>query len=253
MTTATRISKAVVFSGRNGLDFIELRTSVLRIPEVTIRIRQAQAVLDTLELPKVDFFNVISSEDEHFFRNIKLKSLAAAVVQIGLFDRYVKNQRRPDFMIGNSNGDAAMLVCAGLMTFEDMVRSSQAVETLRPQNVIPLGAPTSTAMVLLAAPLLAGLSLTEFRSFEAVQTETGLTYAPCGEGAMDIKKIVSALNSERGVERFVNIGPASGIRTADYKAINEDIESLDSIELDPMLGWFWRNVRTNTNPMSLAQ
>ena len=70
---------------------------------------------------------------------------------------------------------------------------------------------------------------------------------------MDIKKIVSALNSERGVERFVNIGPASGIRTADYKAINEDIESLDSIELDPMLGWFWRNVRTNTNPMSLAQ
>ncbi len=251
MTTAARISKAIVFSGRNGLDFIELRTSVLRIPEVTIRIRQAQAILDTLELPKVDFFNVISSDDEHFFRNIKLKSLAAAVVQIGLFDRYVKNQRRPDFMIGNSNGDAAMLVCAGLMTFEDMVRGSQAVDVLRPQNVIPLGAPTSTEMVLRAAPLLAGLSLSEFRSLEAVQTETGLSYAPCGEGAMDIKKIVSVLNTERGVERFVNIGPAAAVRGSEYKAINEDIESLDSIELDPMLGWFWRSVRTTT--MSIAQ
>jgi hypothetical protein len=251
MTASARILKTVVFSGRNGLDFIELRTSVLRIPEVTIRIRQAQAVLDTLELPRVDFFNVISSEDDHFFRNIKLKSLAAAVVQIGLFDRYVKNQRRPDFMIGNSNGDAAMLVCAGLMTFEDMVRGSQAVDTLKPQNVIPIGAAAPIEMVLQAAPLLAGLSLTEFRALEAVQTETGLTFATCGEGAMDIKKIVAALHSERSVERFINIGPAAAVRTSEYKMISEDIESLDSIELDPMLGWFWRNVRTNG--MSLAQ
>ena len=124
---ASRILKTVVFSGRNGLDFNELRTSVLRIPEVTIRIRQAQSILDTLELPKVDLFNVISADDDHFFRNIKLKSLAAAVVQIGLFDRYVKTQRRPDFMIGNSNGDAAMMVCAGLLTFEDLVRNSKRI------------------------------------------------------------------------------------------------------------------------------
>jgi hypothetical protein len=245
MTAAQRISKAVVFSGRNGLDFIDLRTSVLRIPEVTIRIRQAQSVLDTLDLPKVDFFNVIASDDEHFFRNIKLKSLAAAVVQIGLFDRYVKNQRRPDFMIGNSNGDAAMLVCAGLMTFEDMVRGSQAVDTLKPQNVIPLGSAAPIEMVVQAAPLLAGLSLTEFRALEAVQTENGLTYATCGEGAMDIKKIVDTLHGERSVERFVNIGPATAVRTSEYKAISEDIEALDSIELDPMLGWFWRSVRTS--------
>lgn len=244
---AQRISKAVVFSGRNGLDFNELRMSVLRIPEVTIRIRQAQAVLDTLDCPKVDFFNVISSDDETFFRNIKLKSLAAAVVQIGLFDRYVKNQRRPDFMIGNSNGDAAMLVCAGLMSFEDMVRGSQAVDTLKPQNVIPLGAPATTELVVQAAPLLAGLSLTEFRALEAVQTETGLTYQATGEGAMDIKKIVATLHAERSVERFINLGPAAAVRGADYKAISEDIESMDSIELDPMLGWFWASIRQTSS------
>ena len=240
---------AIVFSGRNGLDFSELRTSVLRIPEVTMRIRQAQTILDTLETPKVDFFNVICSDDEHFFRNIKLKSLAAAVVQIGLFDRYVKNQRRPDFMIGNSNGDSAMLVCSGLMTFEDMVRGSQAVDTLKPQNVISMA--SAEGLVLVPAPLLAGLSLTEFRALEATQTGAGLTYSVTGDGAMDIKKVVSALNSERGVERFVNIGPAAPIRGSDYKAISEDIESLDSIEVDPMLGWFWSSVRTSG--IALAQ
>ncbi len=251
MTAAQRISNALVFSGRNGLDFIDLRTSVLRIPEVTIRIRQAQSVLDTLDLPKVDLFNVISSDDETFFRNIKLKSLAAAVVQIGLFDRYVKNQRRPDFMIGNSNGDSAMLVCAGLMTFEEMVRNSQAVETLKPQNVIPLGAPAAIELVVQAAPLLSGLSLTEFRAIEAVQTENGLTYATSGEGAMDLKKVVSNLFSERSVERFINLGPAAAVMTSEYKAISEDIEAIDSIELDPMLGWFWSGVRTS--PSALAQ
>ncbi len=240
---------AIVFSGRNGLDFSELRTSVLRIPEVTMRIRQAQTILDTLETPKVDFFNVICSDDEHFFRNIKLKSLAAAVVQIGLFDRYVKNQRRPDFMIGNSNGDSAMLVCAGLLTFEDMVRDSQAVDTLKPQTVIPMT--PAEGLVLVPAPLLAGLSLTEFRALEATQTETGLTYSVTGDGAMDIKKVVSALNSERGVERFVNIGPSASVRGSDYKAISEEIESLDSIEVDPMLGWFWSSVRSSG--IALAQ
>lgn len=240
--------KTIVFSGRNGLDFNELRTSILRIPEVTIRIRQAQAILDTLDLPKVDFFNVISADDDHFFRNIKLKSLAAAVVQIGLFDRYVKNQRRPDFMVGNSNGDSAMLVCAGLQTFEDMVRGSQAVDTLKPQNVIPMS--PSEGLVLVAPPLLAGLSLTEFRALEATQTETGLSYQVTGDGAMDIKKIVGALHTERGVERFINIGPAAAIRGSEYKAISEDIESLDSIDLDPMLGWFWRGVRTGTQAIA---
>ncbi len=250
MATTTRIMKTLVFSGRNGLDFSELRSSVLRIPEVTMRIRQAQTILDTLETPKVDFFNVISADDDHFFRNIKLKSLAAAVVQIGLFDRYVKNQRRPDFMIGNSNGDSAMLVCAGLMTFEDMVRESQTGEASKSPNVIPMNQ-SSEGLVLVPAPLLAGLSLTEFRALEATQTETGLSYSAIGEGAMDIKKIVAALHLERGVERFVNIGPAPVVRTADYKAVSEDIESLDSIELDPMLGWFWNSVRSSG--IALAQ
>ncbi len=252
MATAARIMKAIVFSGRNGLDFSELRTSILRIPEVTMRIRQAQAVLDTLELPKVDFFNVISSDDDTFFRNIKLKSLAAAVVQVGLYDRHVKNQRRPDFMVGNSNGDSAMLVCAGLMTFDDMVRNSQAVDTLKTQTVLQLPERLpSEGLVLVAAPLLAGVSLTEFRALEAVQTESALTYSPTCDDAMDIKKIVEALYMERGVERFISIGPAGAVRATDYKAISEDIEALDSIEMDPMLGWFWKSVRSAG--LSIAQ
>lgn len=247
MATAQKfVQKAVVFSGRNGLDFQELRTSVLRIPEVTVRIRQAQSILDTLDLPKVDLFNVISSDDEHFFRNIKLKSLASAVVQIGLFDRLCKTQRRPEFMIGNSNGDSAMKVCSGLQSFEDMVVQSQAgdVPAISPTNLLPMSG-------IFAAPLLAGLSLTEFRAVEATQTDTGLIYSMLPESSMEIKKVAQALHQERGVNRFISIGPSSALRLADYQDLGTDeVESLDSIELDPMLGWFWKSIRPQASALA---
>lgn len=232
------MKNAVVFAGRNGLDFSELRMGVLRIPEVTLRIREAQRILDTTDLPKIDLFNVVMSDDECFFRNIKLKSLLASIVQVGLFDRYVKNQRRPDYMVGNSNGDAAMMVAAGLMSFEQMVRSSQALDTLKPSEKI-------VSLVVEAAPLLAGLSLTEFRALQAVQTENGLAYQPINQSAMEIGKSVGTLHTEQNVRRFINIGPAPAIRRPEFDAIGgEDIESIDSIELDPMLGWFWSSIRS---------
>jgi hypothetical protein len=231
------MKNAVVFAGRNGLDFSELRAGVLRIPEVTLRIREAQRILDTTDLPKIDLFNLVSSDDEHFFRNIKLKSLLAAIVQVGLFDRYVKTQRRPDYMVGNSNGDAAMMVAAGLMTFEQMVRDSQGLGTLKPSEKI-------VSLAVEPAPLLAGLSLTEFRALKAVQTETGLVYQSINESAMELKKSVGTLHSEQNVGRFINIGPAAALRRSDYDAIGgEEVESIDSIELDPMLGWFWNSIR----------
>lgn len=236
---------AVVFSGRNGLDFSELRGGVLRIPDVTLRVREAQRILDGMDLPKTDLFNVIAADDECFFRNIKLKSLTSAIVQVGLFDRLMKTQRKPDFLIGNSNGDSAMLVCAGFQTFEEMVSRSPALDTLKPsEKVIVMGAEP--------APLLAGISLTEYQALGARPSADGKTeYVSVRDGLMDVKKVVSCLYNEHGVTRFINIGPAGVLRGSDYQSLgNDEIESLDSIELDPMLGWFWRNMRPQSSALA---
>lgn len=244
---------AVVFSGRNGLDFNELRTGVLRIPDVTTRVREAQAILDTMDFPKIDLLNVISSDDDLFFKNIKLKSLASAIAQVGLFDRFLKTQRRPDFLVGNSNGDSAMLVAAGKITFEQLVTSSQALDTLKPSEKITAAAdPKVTSIAILPAPLLSGISLTEYQAHQgAVGADGKIEFHAVREGMMDLKRIIASLHHESGVNRFVNIGPASALRGSDYKALGTDeIETLDSIELDPMLGWFWRGMR---QPMALAQ
>lgn len=236
---------AVVFSGRNGLDFSELRGGVLRIPDVTLRVREAQRILDGLDLPKVDLFNVIAADDDSFFRNIKLKSLASAIVQVGLYDRLTKTQRKPDFMVGNSNGDSALLVCAGLQTFEEMVSQSPALDTLKPsEKVILLGAEP--------APLLAGLSLTEYQALGCRPGSDGKSaYVPVKDGLMDIKKVVAYLYTEQGATRFISVGPAGALRGSDYQSLGSDeIESIDSIELDPMLGWFWRNMRPQSSALA---
>jgi hypothetical protein len=267
------LGSAVVFAGRNGLDFIEVRSAVVRIPEVSIRLREAQALIDSLEIPHVDLWAHLASDDDVFFRNIKLKSLLAAVVQVGLFDRFQRTQRPAQFIVGASNGDSSLLVCAGLISFEEMVMQSQAVESLRPKPsvVVPMlglvnsmpGFDDGIILPESTTTTLAGMSLTEYRAVElrsarvpsenvgSVEATSAYTIVETTDSIMDLKKLLQHLYNESGVTRFISVGPSSGMRWSDFAAMGaEDVEALDSIELDPMLSWFWASVRP---PMAVAQ
>jgi len=292
----------VIFAGRSGLDFLELRLGVVRIPEVSRRIREAQSILDQTEYERIDLFNAIVTEDDAFNRNIKMKSLLAAIVQVGLYDRYRRTQKQPDVLIGNSNGDSALMVCVGQMKFEELVRQSSALSTLklRPQDPPAPGAttaptsalgasaavapnaanaapalPTLVGLPLPGAPLpgvasmspaanpsgalanslgnlpsLSGMSLSEFKAY--VRTEDG-GLAENQAPSMDLKKLVGEVVEHALALRFVNIGPAAALRPQDYdeaavKYGVDEVTVIDSIDLDPMLSWFWKEVR----PLALA-
>lgn len=240
------VKNAVVFSGRNGLDFGELRSGVIRIPEVSLRLREAQKIMDRLDVSSIDLMTVICSDDETFVRNLKLKSLLAAVVQVGLFDRLMTSHRRPDFLIGNCNGDSAMLVCAGRISFADLIESSQALSSLRPAEKV-------VSLVPSPEPVLSGILLTEYQAMEFGLNEFGQPgYEPVLDGVMDLKKIIASLFHERGAVRFISIGPAAMLRGVDYQNLcSDEVESMDSIELDPMLSWFWRAMRSH--PVAVSQ
>jgi hypothetical protein len=258
----------VVFAGRNGLDFLELRLGAVRIPEVSLRIREAQKILDGLEVERVDLLGSTVTEDEAFFRNIKIKSLLAAIVQVGLYERFLKSQRAPDILIGTSNGDSALLVCAGQMTFEEMVKNSAALQTLQPlpprENAdgtaqsasLPSGAPlgllpgvqaplAAPTLNLATLPSLSGLSLTEFRAFS--RNADG-AMSEVGQPVMDLKRLLTEIVEHQTVSRFVNIGPGAAINANEYESIGEaagadEVTVIDSIDLDPMLNWFWKQMR----------
>jgi acyl transferase domain-containing protein len=250
--------RALVFSGRGGLDFIELREGVVRIPEVSFRVREAQKIFDAQASRSKDLMAVIMSDDTTFFADPQMKSLLAAIVQAGLFDRYMKTHPYlPEFMIGNLVSDSAMKVAAGLMTFEAMVKESAALgklmvssEISNTQNIMNL---VASQAPLQPASLISGASLIDFAAVERVTGENGETqFRVMRDLPVELRKLVAHLNENHGVETFVNVGPVSAMRGSDFRMLGcGDVESVDSIELDPMLSWFWRAMRPQA--LALAQ
>lgn len=228
--------EAIVFNGINSLDFQDVRSNVTRIPEVIARIRNAQAVWDEKQLAQFDLLNFICSDDKTFFNNIHLKSLATAVVQTGLYDRYLRFHKLPQYFVGNFNGDSALQVACGLISFEELVANSASA--LSSEARVRWSGLQEVSMT---EPVLAGISLTEYAAFRVHQDGT---FEKLELPKVDVIKIVHHLVEECGLRKIVNVGPGNTLisRSAD-DMILEDVQILESIDLDPMLNWFWSGLR----------
>lgn len=231
------MTEAVIFNGLNSLDFQEIRSNVTRIPEVIHRIREAQAVWERSGKHNFDLLNFICSDNGTFYGNIHLKSLASAVVQVGLYERYMRSQIQPQFLIGNFNGDSALKVAAGIMSFEQMILKSAAVVSVNSDIKVEMVEEPS-----LDAPVLSGISLTEFAAYQKIPGQE--VFVRMDAEKMDIVKIVHQLIEDFGLKKIVNIGPGNSLvsRNPDDLLL-EEVQVLESIDLDPMLAWFWTNLR----------
>lgn len=228
--------ESVIFNGLNSLDFQDVRSNVTRIPDVIKRIREAQALWDENQGTHFDLLNFICSDNKSFYSNIHLKSLASAVVQVGLFDRYLRFQKKPDFVIGNYNGDSVLKVTTGEISFKDLVVKSAVVlsSDLQVHEAINR-APESE-------PVLSGISLTEYAAFHW-DNEQG-AYLKVTEGHMDIAGIIHTIVEDYRVRKIVNIGPGNSlVSRSNDDLILEEVQLLESIDLDPMLSWFWTSMK----------
>jgi len=227
---------ALVFNGASNLDFQDIRTNVTRIPEVVARVREAQEIWDTLSAQSLDLATFIASEDSVFLGNIKLKNFATAVVQVGLLDRYLKSHKLPEFVMGAVNGDSALMVALGKISFHDMIADSPALGNRSPRtmNVIPGG---------LELPVLSGVELCEYGVF---RRDTKGEYERMDQETREADKMVLEMVETHEVRRLVMVGPGntvSGKKLLDMTA--HDIQVQESIDMDPMLSWFWSNLKDN--------
>ncbi|MCB0411641.1 MAG: hypothetical protein KDD22_03900 [Bdellovibrionales bacterium] len=225
---------AVVLNGSSTLDFQDVRTNVARIPEVCARIREAQEILDSKGHGELDFAQLLGSEDRVFLSNLKLKTLLVSIVQVGLYDRYLKSFSAPHFIIGNLNGDSAYNVITQGMSFERMIsaatlgnrRGEKALE------IVPSEGPTET---LLAGVTLVDYGVTSLR-------ENQLFIDPKLKGSL--VGIVSRLIDEYQVRKFVSIGPGQMLLPEERDQISlREIQLVESIDMDPLLSWFWSSLR----------
>lgn len=242
---------ALVFGGANALDFADVRLGVIRIPEVSLKIEEAQELWDKHCGSGFSFHHFLASDDAIFFKNLSLKTLSLAVVQLGLYERFKRIFNRPQILVGNVKNDSAMLVAAGLLTFQELIASSRACHMVR-----PLAHLQSVGEMVLNGPILP-----QFQAFERVSVN--VTAAPgtgaaesagviaatetqrmvnIGDADMSLKKVLERVIDERRLERIIHVGPGLIDRALISEFGARDLQIVESIDIDPMLSWFWRDL-----------
>lgn len=106
----------LLFPGIDAIETDQIRKTCIRLPEVQRRIKEAQAILDKLQVP-IRLEKVMHSKREESLEWFSTMVLAAMPVQVGVFDRYRNHGHPIDALLGMSLGDLARSVCAGVSTF----------------------------------------------------------------------------------------------------------------------------------------
>ncbi|MCB9073504.1 MAG: hypothetical protein H6623_07765 [Bdellovibrionaceae bacterium] len=127
------MSSVLLFAGRSLLDKPGIRTHLLRIPEVSATLREAQRELDTDKGVKFDLVSFIQSEDKEFHSMSCWKDLVVQLIQVGLYKRLQKSMVKPKFLVGRTGNISAMDVCLGKQSLKGMVQTfkEQREQTLK--------------------------------------------------------------------------------------------------------------------------
>lgn len=218
---------AIVFNAVNALEFHEVRRNVIRIPEVINCARKAQKIWDQISTQELDFSNFVASDDSTFLGNLRLKNLATAVIQMGLLERFLRFHKMPNMVAGLTNGDSALKVAIGQMTFDELLQASQSHNKVKLQLMNSLS----------TLPILTGISLAEFGLFKAEEDER---FEPVLEKEMDFRRVLYEL-VKQGAKKIVVVGPGAGhVQNLLRERLSEGVEVVDSLALDANLSWFWQ-------------
>ena len=232
------MQSVAVFSGAKALDNLELRQAVVRIPEVSLQLREAQLIYDQMTgMLDFDWVAFLQSDSQNFGKNLRLQALAAAIVQIGLFARFRKQQSWPAFVAGPALGDSALAVISGQMSFAKFLTESAALQTLR--RFPPL-APTGNGTLQLV-----GQPMHEYQAYQVIlDARNQPSFVLIEKGHLDFRTLATTLWETYGATQFVNMGLQNTWLTPDLQRLqSEGVIFTDSVALDPQLSWFWTDIR----------
>ena len=164
-------------------------------------------------------------------------------MQIGLYDRYVRRFGRPDYIVGSINGDTPLHVCIGEMPFEELILESAFAKPV---------APVKELFNNVENTVLTGISLSEMVAFQC--NESSGKYEKVSEGKQELSKILSHLIEDCHVKKLINVGPGiTALEPFHGDLALKDIQIVESIDADPMLSWFWAEMRRSSGQVSFAQ
>lgn len=201
------------------LDRYQIREAVIRIPEVGIRIREVQTLLDEWCPKPVDLAAALHHDDITFGRMGNIRGVLVAAVQLGLYDRYVRRNGKPNILIGPQGTMPLLRVFAGNLSLRDVLHRIFDETATGPSMIMPS---TRGNYDIVKLSTVAG----EFQFMDVV--------------ANSQEELVQQLVEQLNVGKIVNIGPGSqALQMHQVDPIYERLQVIESIENDPMLSWFW--------------
>ena len=115
------MKSAVLFANTGVLDFLELRTSIVRIPEVIAKLKEAQTFLDRAIKDAPDLIQFITSDDQVFWSRKRIRQIAVGIVQLGLYERYVKRYGEAAHLLASDKEENPVQVLSGKMRLGEYV------------------------------------------------------------------------------------------------------------------------------------
>lgn len=203
---------ALIFDVHGSIHFQEIRTALIRIPEVIQKIRAVQDLLDQKGIA-LDLSNFIASEDSTFLHHYRRKEFASVVIQLGLYERHLRHFQEPNHFVGVINSISAVRVITGQLTLEQLVD-----EAFRKTKS------SSEVQELPGLPVLTGIQIPRYQRFTLNEGR----FESNGVPRADLEEVIADLSSETTYE----VGLGSEGRKG-------------TIELDPHLSWVWDQLKAS--------
>ncbi|MBE8221520.1 MAG: hypothetical protein HAW60_02205 [Bdellovibrionales bacterium] len=226
---------------KESFAFLSIRQNLIRIPEVLIRLKEAERIIISMDNQfkgYVDLVSIMQSDwasnhlkvqnkktshlsiannSEHLMiLRTKLSLIASYVSQIGLFDRYIKSCSYPEFMMCDSNSYKAIDVSLKKSSVKKMIQS--ILESNLPKTDLPL---SYTVFKRIAG---------KYKKYQKINS---LSFKSCFE----------QFTLKENLEGFVHLGPGQSMNLNFSELSTNKFTELESISTDPLLSWFWTDVR----------
>ena len=239
--------RMVYFKNIKTLNNLTICQNALRIPEIFLRVRQALEQLDEVETStNLKKLSHLLSMDEDLFES-SFKSwdtdfwhIVMTTIQVGLYDRYLKSQAHPLVFTAPSGMTHAAKISGGLSTIKDMITDlSNKKKPSNFQNRIS--------------------QYHDSLSF-FVHNEKTRTYNCLAPYIQEPEELFLFIEKYQ-ISQIVVIGPSNLVHLSQKrnmhqipaetdwllheitksKAFSDRICIIESIDLDPLLFWFWRD------------
>ena len=225
------MNTVLVFTGRGGIDLSDFRWQLLRVPEVSLVLKEAQAYLEQMGVQDKDLVSFILGDANSYLSGGLWRELASKLMQIGLYRRYCKNSSRPQFVIGDSGVFSATAVCLEQQTLQEFVGTFVQELERRSQEEK-------------SSEFLVGHRLETAKVYEYQQGE----YVVTSEGK-ETAGLLENIRKDHLVDQVITVGSAGPLSVFNQ---GQDVGIVESVVIDPLLGWMLPYLRTSSTAVTVT-